>query len=94
MVEADLAVLVALALRYAGDEVRRRVPGQVAVTAGYVMAFRIGAALLVLGGVLIEALFERVDPDLRDPTAEIVEGTPPWHRKAPPPDQLPAPAEM
>jgi MFS family permease len=70
-----LAVLVTLAFRYAGDEVQRGVPAQVAVTAGYVMAFRIGAALMVLGGVLILVLFERVNPDLRNPTAEIVEET-------------------
>ena len=70
-----LAVLVTLALRYAGDEVQRGVPAQVATTEGYALAFRIGAALLVLGGVLIMVLFERVNPDLRDPTAEIVEET-------------------
>jgi hypothetical protein len=68
-----LAVLVTLALRYAGDEVERGVPAEVAVTAGYAMAFRSGAALMVLGGVLIMVLFEHVDPDQRDPTAEIVE---------------------
>jgi EmrB/QacA subfamily drug resistance transporter len=68
-----LAVLVTLALRYAGDEIGRGVSASVAVTAGYALAFRIGAALMVLGGVLILALFERVDPDLRNPAAEIVE---------------------
>ncbi|MBC6457305.1 MFS transporter [Actinomadura sp. HBU206391] len=68
-----LAVLVTLALRYADDEIRHGVPAEVAVTSGYVMAFRVGAALMVLGGVLIMVLFERVDPDLRDPTAEMVE---------------------
>jgi hypothetical protein len=30
---------------------------------------------MVLGGVLIMVLFERVNPDLRNPTAEIVEET-------------------
>lgn len=68
-----LAVLVTVAFRYAQDEVGRGVAADVAVTAGYVLAFRAGAALMVLGGVLILALFERVTPELRDPTAEIVE---------------------
>jgi len=68
-----LAVLVTLALRYAGDEIQHGVSPDVAVTAGYVLAFRIGAALMVLGGVLIMVLFERVNPELRDPTAEMVE---------------------
>ncbi|GAA2086739.1 MFS transporter [Actinomadura alba] len=70
-----LAVLVTLALRYADDEMERGVPAEVAVTSGYVLAFRIGAALMILGGVLIMTLFERVNPELRDPTAEIVEET-------------------
>jgi len=68
-----LAVLVTLALRYAGDEIQHGVSPDVAVTAGYVLAFRIGAALMVLGGVLIMVLFERVNPELRDPTVEMVE---------------------
>jgi EmrB/QacA subfamily drug resistance transporter len=66
-----LAILVTLALRHAGDEIQRGVPADVAVTAGYVLAFRVGAALMVLGGLLVIALFERVTPELRDPTAEI-----------------------
>lgn len=68
-----LAVLVTLALRYAGDLIQRGVPAQVATTEGYALAFRIGAALLVLGGILIAVLFEQVTPELRDPSDEIVE---------------------
>jgi predicted MFS family arabinose efflux permease len=56
-----LAVLVTLALRHA--DARSGVPTDVAVTSGYVVAFRVGAALLVLGAVLIAALFERVGAD-------------------------------
>lgn len=67
-----LAVLVSLALRYARDEIQRGVPADVAATAGYVLAFRIGAALMVFGGLLILLLFERVNPQLRDPAVEIV----------------------
>jgi EmrB/QacA subfamily drug resistance transporter len=70
-----LAVLVTLALRYADDEIQRGVSPEVAVTAGYVLAFRVGAALMILGGLLITVLFERVDPELRDPAAEIVQKT-------------------
>ncbi|MEV4625753.1 MFS transporter [Micromonospora sp. NPDC049523] len=70
-----LAVLATLALRYAGEEMQRGVAPEVAVTSGYALAFRIGAGLMVLGGVLILALFERVNPELRDPTAEMFEKT-------------------
>lgn len=68
-----VAVLVTLALRYAGDAIQRDVPAEVATTGGYALAFHIGAVLLVLGGILIMALFERVDTELRDPTAERLE---------------------
>ncbi|GAA0405182.1 MFS transporter [Acrocarpospora corrugata] len=70
-----LAVLIPLAIRYTTEEVARGVAVEAAVTSGYVLAFRIGAGMMILGGVLILALFERVDPELRDPTAEIVGGT-------------------
>jgi hypothetical protein len=68
-----LAVLVTLALRHAGDEIASGVAPDPAVTSGYAMAFRIGGALMVLGGVLIAALFERVSSTLRDPTKEMIE---------------------
>ncbi|MER7898989.1 MFS transporter [Streptomyces sp. NPDC096046] len=67
-----LAVLVPLAIRYTTSEIQDGVPVEVAVTSGYALAFRVGAALMIIGGVLIMALFERVDPELRDPTSEIV----------------------
>ncbi|RKR87803.1 EmrB/QacA subfamily drug resistance transporter [Micromonospora pisi] len=70
-----LAVLVTLALRYTDDQLQLGVAAQVAVVSGYVVALRTGAGLMVLGGVLILLLFERVDPELRDPTAEIVGAT-------------------
>ncbi|SCL34466.1 drug resistance transporter, EmrB/QacA subfamily [Micromonospora nigra] len=68
-----LAVLVTLALRHAGDEMMNGVAPEVAVTAGYALAFRVGAGLMLFGGVLILALFERVSTELRDPTAEMLE---------------------
>ncbi|GAA1003936.1 MFS transporter [Acrocarpospora pleiomorpha] len=67
-----LAVLVPLTIRYAMAEIYNGVSPEAAVTSGYAMAFRVGAALMVLGGVLIAVLFERVGPEPRDPTAEIV----------------------
>jgi EmrB/QacA subfamily drug resistance transporter len=67
-----LAVLVTLAVRHAAGEVGRGVAPDVAVTSGYALAFRVGAGLMVLGGLLVLVLFERVRPELRDPTAEMV----------------------
>ena len=62
-----LAVLVTLALRHAGATA-----GPDALTDGYAFAFRIGATLMVIGGVLVAVLFERVGTTLRDPTAEAL----------------------
>jgi EmrB/QacA subfamily drug resistance transporter len=63
-----LAVLVTLALRHAGAAT-----GPDALTEGYASAFRIGAVLMVTGGLLIAVLFERVGTALRDPTAEALQ---------------------
>lgn len=68
-----LAVLVTIAMRHADSAVAAGTSPDVAVTAGYTLAFRIGAALMIVGGVAIAALFERVEPVLRDPTAELVD---------------------
>jgi hypothetical protein len=48
----------------------------VAMTSGYTLAFRVGAGLMLLGGLLVAALFERVSPELRDPTAEMLSSAP------------------
>jgi hypothetical protein len=42
-----------------------------AAVPGYVLAFRIGAALLVIGGVLVLVLLERVSTEARNPLAEV-----------------------
>jgi EmrB/QacA subfamily drug resistance transporter len=63
-----LAVLVTLAVRHAAGQ--HGVAPDVAMTAGYAMAFRVGAGLMLLGAVLIVLLFERVAPVPRDPAAE------------------------
>ncbi|MBA0125317.1 MFS transporter [Haloechinothrix sp. YIM 98757] len=67
-----VAVLVTLAVRHATDAIERSVPADVATTEGYALAFRIGAVLILAGGVLIMALLERVGKEVRDPTAERV----------------------
>jgi EmrB/QacA subfamily drug resistance transporter len=69
-----LATLVTVALRYTGDQVAAGVSPPVALTDGFTLAFRIGAALMLLGGVLIMVLFERVDSTMRDPIKEQVGG--------------------
>lgn len=65
-----VAVLVTLAIRDAGDAIKQGVSGAVATTEGYAMSLRIGGSLLILGGILLLALIERVDTQLRDPIAE------------------------
>ena len=44
----------------------------VASTHGYVLAWRVGAVLLLIGGVLVLALLERVLATPRSPEAELV----------------------
>jgi MFS family permease len=50
-----LACLVTLALRHAAGQIRDGVPAVVAATHGYVLAFRLWAALTAIGGVLVLA---------------------------------------
>jgi hypothetical protein len=66
-----LACLVTLALRHAASQAAHGVPARLAATHGYVSAFRIGAALMVVGGVLALLLLERVSTELRNPHAEV-----------------------
>ena len=65
-----LACLVTLALQYAAGQVRDGVPAAVAAGHGYVLAFRLGAALTAIGGVLVLALFARVNAQARNPLVE------------------------
>ena len=55
-----LACLVTLALREAGTQIRVGVPAAVAETHGYALAFRVGAIVLAVGGLLVLVLMERV----------------------------------
>ena len=55
-----LAVLATIALRHATSAVRHGVASGVASANGTVIALRVGAAVLVVGAVLVATLFERV----------------------------------
>jgi EmrB/QacA subfamily drug resistance transporter len=66
-----LACLVTLALRYAAEQVHDGVSQAVASTHGYAIAFRIGAVLLAIGGVLVMLLLERVSATPRMAAAEV-----------------------
>jgi EmrB/QacA subfamily drug resistance transporter len=65
-----LAGLATLALRHAATQVSHGVEPKLAAVHGYVLAFRIGAAMLVIGGVLVLVLLERVSTEARNPLAE------------------------
>ena len=65
-----LACLVTLALRHAATQIGHGVPAGVAAAHGYATSFRIGAALLAIGGVLVIALLERVGTAVRNPRVE------------------------
>jgi EmrB/QacA subfamily drug resistance transporter len=55
-----LACLVTLALRHAADQAQQGAGTAVASTEGYALAFRIGAVLLAVGGILAAVLLERI----------------------------------
>ncbi len=66
-----LSCLVTVALRHAAGQIHTGVAPAVASTDGYVLAFRIGAVLLAIGGVLVLVLLERVAAAPRNAQAEI-----------------------
>lgn len=67
-----LSCLVTLALRHASGQIRQGVLPALASTHGYVLAFRVGAGLLVIGGILIVVLLEHVIAQPRNtPVAEM-----------------------
>lgn len=55
-----LSVLVTLALRHAAGQIRTGIRPDIASTHGYVLAFRIGSVLLLIGSVPVMFLLERV----------------------------------
>ncbi|MFE1101895.1 MFS transporter [Nocardiopsis alba] len=68
-----VAILVTLALRHADGLVLSGSSPVSAMADGYSLAFLVGGVLMVLGGLIVMAFFERVDTELRDPTVESAE---------------------
>jgi EmrB/QacA subfamily drug resistance transporter len=65
-----LACLVTLALRHVAGQIDHGVPAGIAAAHGYAIAFRIGAGLLTLGGLLALVALERVSTRMRNPLTE------------------------
>jgi EmrB/QacA subfamily drug resistance transporter len=65
-----LATLVTLALRHAADQTASGASVASAAASGYALAFRVGALLLVVGGVLVFLLLERVQSTPRQAELE------------------------
>ena len=65
-----LSCLVTLALRHAASQVGHGTDQAVAATNGYSLAYHIGSVLLVIGGVLVVLLLERVVAAPRSALAE------------------------
>lgn len=66
-----LALLVTLALRRTASQVHQGVNAAVAQTHGYVLAYRIAASLIAVGGILVLILLEHVDGTPRQPVLEV-----------------------
>jgi EmrB/QacA subfamily drug resistance transporter len=66
-----VAVLVPIALRYATDHIHRGVAPAAAQTAGYSVAFRVGAAICLASAVLVMFLLEQVTSKPRTALAEV-----------------------
>ena len=67
-----LSCLVTVALRHSLEQIKAGVAPAVASTHGYVLSWRIGAGLLVVGGVLVVGLLERVLATPRNPEVELL----------------------
>jgi EmrB/QacA subfamily drug resistance transporter len=67
-----LSCLVTLALRHAQGQMHGGTAPDLALIHGYALAWRIGAVLLLIGGVLVLALLERVLATPRNPEAELI----------------------
>jgi hypothetical protein len=65
-----LSVLVTLGLRHAATQLGHGISRGLAYTHGYVLSYRSGAGLLLVGGVLVLALLEHV---LATPRSAVVE---------------------
>jgi EmrB/QacA subfamily drug resistance transporter len=69
-----LSVLVTLGLRHAAGQIRHGTSPAVANTHGFVLAFHIALAMLLVGGVLVLVMFERVISTPRTPESELEAG--------------------
>jgi EmrB/QacA subfamily drug resistance transporter len=67
-----LSTLVTLALRHAGSQIAGGTKASIAFTHGYGLAWRVGAVLLAIGGVLVLFLLEHVLATPRNPEAELI----------------------
>jgi EmrB/QacA subfamily drug resistance transporter len=67
-----LSVLVTFAIRHAKSAEMHGVAVGMARTEGFQLAYRIGAALLVIGGILVLFLLEHVSATPRNPEAEAI----------------------
>jgi predicted MFS family arabinose efflux permease len=79
-----LACLVTLALRQVESQVRHGVPANLAAAHGYAVSFRIAAALLTIGGLIVLLAPEHVNTQLRNPLAETEPPSMPTHALAAP----------
>jgi MFS family permease len=77
-----LSCLVTLALRHAAGQIRVGIRPAVASTHGYALAFRVGSVLLIVGGILVLFLLERVAATPRSPLAEISTSPDAWASSA------------
>jgi EmrB/QacA subfamily drug resistance transporter len=66
-----LAVFVTLAFRHAASLIADGTDPRLATVKGYVLSYRVGAALLALGAVAVALLLEHVDPVPRQAEAEL-----------------------
>ena len=66
-----LAVFVTIAFRHAASLIAHGTNPAVATVKGYVLSYRVGAALLAAGAVAVALLLEHVDPIPRQAEAEL-----------------------
>jgi MFS family permease len=71
-----LSVLVTFGLRHAATQLGHGIPRGLAFTHGYILSYRIGVGLLLIGGLLVLALLEHVSSTPRSPLATLAPGDP------------------
>ncbi|MCW2756116.1 MAG: putative transrane efflux protein [Marmoricola sp.] len=71
-----LATLATLAIRHAHHAMATGTVKAVAFTDGFVLSFRVGIGMCIVGGILVLALLEHVIAEPRNPLAEEIAPTP------------------